>query len=78
MYLVSFPLLMCNIRDLIPPYYTDALGELSLPHDDGNPIIKDMQKETILTGSDGSVKDNRATYGYMLLPHNNKKWIRGH
>ena len=68
---------MCNTRDIIPPQYTGAMGELSLPYDDGKSIIKDMKKGTPLPGSNRSVIDNRATHGYMLLPHN-KKWIRGY
>ena len=66
---------MCNIRNLMPPYYTGALGEIILLLDDGKSILKDMQKGTLLTGSDESVKYNRATYGYIIFPHSTNGYV---
>ena len=60
------------MRNLMPPYYTSAIGELILPRDEVKSIIKDMKKGTLLIGSNGSVIDNIAIYGYMILTHNKK------
>ena len=66
------------IKDMLPPKYSQILGNISFPRDDGKAIAQDILQGTILAGSDGSVKDSQATCGYVIMPKTKVKWIRGH
>jgi len=66
------------IKDMLPPKYNQILGNISIPRDDGKAIMQDILLGTVLAGSDGSVKDSRATCGYVIMPKTKHKWVRGH
>ena len=66
------------IKDMLPPKYSQILGNISFPRDDGKAIAQDILQGTILAGSDGAVKDSQATCGYVIMPKTKVKWIRCH
>lgn len=58
---------------MLPPQYTQTLGNINLPHEDGKFITTKMQQDTIMVGSDGLVKDNTATFGFVIMPNKETK-----
>lgn len=66
------------IKDMLPPKYSQILGKISLPRDDGKAIVQDILLGTFFAESDGSVKDSQSTCGYVIMPKTKHKWIRGH
>ena len=61
------------IKDMLPPKYSQILGKISLPRDDGKAIMQGILLGTVLAGSDGSVKDSQATCGYVIMPKTKHK-----
>ena len=50
------------ILTTLPPQYTQILEKISFPRDDGKAIANSMRSGLVLVGSDGSVKNNNATW----------------
>jgi len=61
------------ILTMLPPQYTQILGKISFPRDDGKAITNAMRSGSVLAGSDDSVKADTATCGYVIMPKSTLK-----
>ena len=58
---------MRALIDLLPPAYRQAVGNVSLPHDDGLALAQVLKsRNTICAWSDGTVKNGEAAHAYTL------------
>jgi len=58
---------MRALIDLLPPAYRQAVGNVSLPPDDGLALAQVLEsKNTICAWSDGTVKNGEAAHAYTL------------
>jgi len=58
---------MKAIIDLLPPAYSQAIGNVYIPPDDGLALAQAlMSREMIHAWSDGTVKNGEAAHAYTL------------
>jgi len=58
---------MRALIDLLPPAYRHAVGNVSLPRDDGLALAQVLKsRNTICAWSDGTVKNGEAAHAYTL------------
>jgi len=58
---------MRALIDLLPPVYRQAVGNVSLPHDDGIALAQVLKsRNSICAWSDGTVKNGEAAHAYTL------------
>ena len=58
---------MMEIIELLPPVYRQAVGTVSIPHDDGRAIAKVIQSgNTFHAWSDGMVKNGKGAHAYTI------------
>ena len=61
-----------------PQWVRNFLGQTTLPEDDGKAIADEIARGTMKCGSDGSVKNGVAGFGYTFMLHNDTFSLDGH
>ena len=61
----------------LPPRLKQIVQYMNIPIDGGHQIYQDMISKTLLCASDGSLKDNIASYSYRILEPKSSQGIQG-